>query len=208
MDARHPIQENDRQMREFLLQVEVPLLVVLTKVDDVKQADLAKAAGGKKPDDALETFVNEHAPKAGAPKGAVVPTAMLIRRNQEFDRWRSRGIALVYEARTAESIAAFKRALSLRPGDPSVTRWLQTIQGAIDKHNAAEFDRVNKERESAAENAQSLSGAPPVVPPTPPAMAPARMPAKAEHTDEVMKMYNELKKQDKVPLLAPPKVDQ
>lgn len=43
MDARHPLQENDRQMREFLLQAEVPLLVVLTKVDDVKQGDLAKA---------------------------------------------------------------------------------------------------------------------------------------------------------------------
>jgi GTP-binding protein len=43
MDARHPLQENDLQMREFLLQVEVPLLVVLTKVDDVKQSDLAKA---------------------------------------------------------------------------------------------------------------------------------------------------------------------
>lgn len=43
MDARHPLQENDRQMREFLLEAEVPLLVVLTKVDDVKQGDLAKA---------------------------------------------------------------------------------------------------------------------------------------------------------------------
>ena len=43
MDARRPLQENDRQMREFLLEAEVPLLVVLTKVDDVKQGDLVKA---------------------------------------------------------------------------------------------------------------------------------------------------------------------
>ena len=42
MDARHPLQENDRQMREFLLSHEVPLLVVLTKVDDLKQGELVK----------------------------------------------------------------------------------------------------------------------------------------------------------------------
>ena len=40
MDARHPLQPNDLQMREFLLEHEVPLVVVLTKVDDVKQAEL------------------------------------------------------------------------------------------------------------------------------------------------------------------------
>lgn len=43
MDARRPLQDNDRQMREFLLAHEVPLMIVLTKVDDVKQGDLAKA---------------------------------------------------------------------------------------------------------------------------------------------------------------------
>jgi GTP-binding protein len=43
MDARHPLQPNDLEMREFLLAYEVPLLVILTKVDAVKQADLAKA---------------------------------------------------------------------------------------------------------------------------------------------------------------------
>lgn len=43
MDARHPLTENDREMREFLLRHEIPLLVVLTKVDDVKQGDLARA---------------------------------------------------------------------------------------------------------------------------------------------------------------------
>lgn len=42
MDARHPLQENDRQMRDFLLQHDVPLLVVLTKIDEVKQGDLIK----------------------------------------------------------------------------------------------------------------------------------------------------------------------
>jgi GTP-binding protein len=43
MDARHPLTENDREMREFLLQHQLPILVVLTKVDDVKQGDMAKA---------------------------------------------------------------------------------------------------------------------------------------------------------------------
>ena len=43
MDARHPLQENDRQMREFLLTHELPIVVVLTKADDAKQAELAKA---------------------------------------------------------------------------------------------------------------------------------------------------------------------
>lgn len=42
MDARHPLQPNDVQMRTFLLEHQVPLLVVLTKVDDVKQAELHK----------------------------------------------------------------------------------------------------------------------------------------------------------------------
>ncbi|MEB3284298.1 MAG: ribosome biogenesis GTP-binding protein YihA/YsxC [Candidatus Sericytochromatia bacterium] len=42
MDARHPLQPNDNQMRSFLLDHGVPLLVVLTKVDDVKQAELHK----------------------------------------------------------------------------------------------------------------------------------------------------------------------
>lgn len=42
MDARHPLQPNDLQMRAFLLEHQVPLLVVLTKVDDVKQAELHK----------------------------------------------------------------------------------------------------------------------------------------------------------------------
>lgn len=43
MDARRPLQDNDRQMREFLLEHGVPLVIVLTKVDEVKQAELAKA---------------------------------------------------------------------------------------------------------------------------------------------------------------------
>ncbi len=43
MDARHPLQENDKEMRDFLLTHEMPLLVVLTKVDDVKQGDLLRA---------------------------------------------------------------------------------------------------------------------------------------------------------------------
>jgi GTP-binding protein len=43
MDARHPLTANDREMREFLLKHQLPILVVLTKVDDVKQGDLARA---------------------------------------------------------------------------------------------------------------------------------------------------------------------
>jgi GTP-binding protein len=43
MDARHPLTENDREMRAFLLEHGMPLLVVLTKVDDVKQGDMMRA---------------------------------------------------------------------------------------------------------------------------------------------------------------------
>lgn len=43
MDARHPLTANDREMRDFLLKHQLPILVVLTKVDDVKQGDLARA---------------------------------------------------------------------------------------------------------------------------------------------------------------------
>src|SRR6185312_16696380 len=43
MDARHPLTENDQEMRAFLLAHEMPLLVVLTKVDDTKQGELLRA---------------------------------------------------------------------------------------------------------------------------------------------------------------------
>ena len=126
---------------------------------------------------------------------------MVVRRNQEFDRWRSRGIALVYEQRTAESIAAFKRALALRPGDPSVTRWLSTIQGVIDKHNTEERERFEKEKMDALK-----LNAPP---PTPPAIGgPLSAPPARAPKEDASEMYKELKKQDKVPLLAPPKLDE
>ncbi|MEB3330329.1 MAG: ribosome biogenesis GTP-binding protein YihA/YsxC [Candidatus Sericytochromatia bacterium] len=39
MDARHPMQPNDMQMREFLLEHGIPLMVVLTKADELKQAE-------------------------------------------------------------------------------------------------------------------------------------------------------------------------
>lgn len=52
MDARHPMQANDMEMRDFLLQHEVPLLVVLTKVDDLKQGDLIKTV--RKVEEAIE----------------------------------------------------------------------------------------------------------------------------------------------------------
>ncbi|MDB5100698.1 MAG: hypothetical protein JWM80_5119 [Cyanobacteria bacterium RYN_339] len=43
MDARHPLTANDREMRAFLLQHQLPLIVVLTKVDDVKQGELLRS---------------------------------------------------------------------------------------------------------------------------------------------------------------------
>ncbi|MEB3223167.1 MAG: ribosome biogenesis GTP-binding protein YihA/YsxC [Candidatus Sericytochromatia bacterium] len=39
MDSRHPMQPNDMQMREFLLEHGIPLMVVLTKADELKQAE-------------------------------------------------------------------------------------------------------------------------------------------------------------------------
>ncbi|MFP5501168.1 MAG: hypothetical protein ACLGIN_01675 [Candidatus Sericytochromatia bacterium] len=84
-------------------------------------------------------FEDEPAP---APKPTATPARMSPaqrqERNREFDHWRNRGIALVYEQRTAEAVVAFKKALAIRPGDATATRWLKTIQGVIDEHAASE----------------------------------------------------------------------
>ncbi len=42
MDSRHPLQDNDRQMAEFLMAYDLPTWIVLTKVDQLKQSELAK----------------------------------------------------------------------------------------------------------------------------------------------------------------------
>jgi GTP-binding protein len=42
MDARHPLQANDQEMRELLLSYDLPLLVVLTKADELRQSDQSK----------------------------------------------------------------------------------------------------------------------------------------------------------------------
>jgi hypothetical protein len=160
------------------------------------------ATGAKKKDE-LEDFIKNRitSPEPNA-VAKVVPSEVLVRRNQEFDRWRSRGIALVYEQRTSESIAAFKRALSLRPGDPSVTRWLNTIQGVIDKHTSEERDRYEKEKAAALK-----LNAPPPMPVRAGGAMPGTTGAPSGGGDDAMKMYKEMQKQDKVPLLAPPKLD-
>ncbi len=44
MDARHPLQDNDRQMRDYLLSHGVQIVSVLTKIDELRQSDQAKAA--------------------------------------------------------------------------------------------------------------------------------------------------------------------
>lgn len=43
MDARHPLTANDMEMRSFLMEHELPILVVLTKADDTKQGERLKA---------------------------------------------------------------------------------------------------------------------------------------------------------------------
>jgi tetratricopeptide (TPR) repeat protein len=185
-------------------------------VPEATPAPVANANAGGKPaankPDQLEEFIAARASAKPEAAGKVVPPEVIVRRNQEFDRWRSRGIALVYEQRTAESIAAFKRALALRPGDPSVTRWLATIQGVIDKHTNEERERFDKERAEASK--QNVPAAmpvrydtPPGGPPNPPSV-PSRANELPGATDEARKMYEELKRQDKVPLLAPPKLDE
>jgi hypothetical protein len=163
----------------------------------------AGTAGAKKKDE-LESFIKNRltSPEPNA-VAKVVPSEVLVRRNQEFDRWRSRGIALVYEQRTSESIAAFKRALALRPGDPSVTRWLSTIQGVIDKHTSEERDRYEKEKAEALK----LNAPPPVPVRAGGPMTGTTGAPPAVSGDDAMKMYREMQKQDKVPLLAPPKLD-
>lgn len=163
----------------------------------------AGTAGAKKKDE-LEAFIKNRlsSPEPSA-VAKVVPSEVLVRRNQEFDRWRSRGITLVYEQRTSESIAAFKRALALRPGDPSVTRWLSTIQGVIDKHTSEERERYEKEKAQALK----LNAPPPVPVRAGGPMTGTTGAPPAGGGDDAMKMYREMQKQDKVPLLAPPKLD-
>lgn len=43
MDARHPLTANDLEMRAFLIEHGLPILVVLTKADDTKQGERVKA---------------------------------------------------------------------------------------------------------------------------------------------------------------------
>ena len=92
------------------------------------------------PEPAVE-FEDQPVP-AATPRPTATPARMSPakrqERNREFDHWRNRGIALVYEQRTAEAVVAFKKALAIRPGDATATRWLKTIQGVIDEHAASE----------------------------------------------------------------------
>lgn len=132
-------------------------------------------------------------PKA-TPTPPPTPLAVLRKRNQEFDKLRNQGIGLLYEKRTAEAIVAFRRALLIKPNDPTVRRWLETIQGVVDKHTYEEAQRLKKDR------AELLQRARMVAPP------PAPVPDAQRREHEAMKLLDELK-EDRAPALAAPKLE-
>ncbi|MDB5100697.1 MAG: hypothetical protein JWM80_5118 [Cyanobacteria bacterium RYN_339] len=135
-----------------------------------------------------------------------------VKRNREFDFWRVKGISLVYSKRTLEALEAFKKALAIRPNDESVMQWVTTINDVIDKRDKdvkAKYDEEKAARMK--EIAAQRGGAAAYVPPPPPRVqeppAPAPKPIKRDSTEDAGKMLEELKKADKVPMLAPPKLD-
>jgi tetratricopeptide (TPR) repeat protein len=138
-----------------------------------------------------------------------------VKRNREFDFWRIKGITLIYSKRTTEALEAFKKALAIRPNDESVTAWVNTINDVIDKRDREAKEAYEKERETAlkdaakkrGENASTFVPPPPVVRerPAPKPPRPAKLPGVG--AEDASKMLEELKKADKVPMLAPPKLD-
>jgi hypothetical protein len=138
-----------------------------------------------------------------------------VKRNREFDFWRIRGITLIYSKRTAEALDAFKKALAIRPNDESVTQWVNAINDVIDKRDKDAKEAYEKERETklkeVSQRAGSTAAYVPPPPPPPPVQRPSR-PSTPKQTagggpEDAAKMLEELKKADKVPMLAPPKLD-
>ena len=125
---------------------------------------------------------------------SLTPVAVLRKRNQEFDRLRNEGIGLLYQKRTAEAIVAFRRALLIKPNDVTVRRWLETIQGVVDKHTLDTAARMRKERSELLQKARMV--APP----------PAPVPDAQRRQTEAMKLLDELK-DESAPDLAAPKLE-
>jgi GTP-binding protein len=74
MDSRHPLLENDLEMRAFLESHEIPILTVLTKVDDLKQGELAK--NRQKVENHLEQEVLLFSSKNGRGKQELISTIL------------------------------------------------------------------------------------------------------------------------------------
>lgn len=192
-----------------------------------------KESGSAKGIDKLGGVIPSALPSAGPPPSppaviadngqAPLPDASLsprqvfelrVKRNREFDFWRIRGITLIYSKRTAEALDAFKKALAIRPNDESVTQWVNAINDVIDKRDRDAKEAYEKERETRLKEVSQRAGSSasyvPPPPPPPPVQRPSR-PSTPKQTgggpEDAAKMLEELKKADKVPMLAPPKLD-
>jgi hypothetical protein len=137
-----------------------------------------------------------------------------VKRNREFDFWRVKGISLVYSKRTLEALDAFKKALAIRPNDESVTQWVNSINEVIDKRDREAKEAYETEKAMRLKEAASRGGgaASAYIPPPPPRiqerpLPPAPKPNKRDSGEDASKMLEELKRADKGPMLAPPKLD-
>jgi hypothetical protein len=62
----------------------------------------------------------------------LAPGTPSVAHNREFDHWRIQGLTFMYEQKPIEAMAAFKKALSLKPGDRSALAALNSLQKALD----------------------------------------------------------------------------
>ena len=64
-------------------------------------------------------------------KPVIPASAMYLRANLAFDMVRSRGIAEVYEGKPKVALATFRVAQKMKPSDPTVQMWIDTITEAM-----------------------------------------------------------------------------
>jgi hypothetical protein len=105
-----------------------PLLVPQTRLGNQPQPAAQAVASG-----ALTALAPTPAPTPSYDLRRVANNDITLR-NREVDKWRLRGISLVYERRTAEAVECFRQALALKPGDPAVLAWLQRVQAVSGQH--------------------------------------------------------------------------
>jgi hypothetical protein len=195
-----------------------PAAVLPSPIGATNAAGIDKLGATPSPGATTLPAVGPPAPLPNVADGGMVPSpsasltpqqALAVRRqrNLEFDAWRVKGISLVYSARTQEALVAFNKALEIRPNDESVLQWVVTINGVIDKTKSEAQAKYDEEREARLKENERVrsewrKNVPPPAAYVPPPPRPIR-----DDRDDAAKMLEELKKADKVPLLAPPKLE-